>query len=217
MTTPTHRTGPGFTPKPVRHLRPTPFTLALALAFTLLAMAAPARAQTPTPATDPLPIQASGTTPSDAKPGEPKSSRGKSNHEKTVELIGLSIGAFATVMGIGIAWLAIWSDYRKRKDLLAACHAERLAALERGLEVPPFPAEFHTSDTNACDGPRDNGLKSGLLWLAAGIGLWLFLSPNNKGFFHPSVGAIPGAIGVAYLIYFLLEGRRLADDRATRP
>ncbi len=51
--------------------------------------------------------------------------------------------------------------------------------------------------------------KPGLMWLATGIGPWLFLSPKNHGLLHLSVGAIPAAVGVAHLVYFAAEGRKL--------
>ena len=52
------------------------------------------------------------------------------------------------------------------------------------------------------------GLKPGLVLVATGIGLWMFRPPSNRGMIHPTVGAIPGAIGVAYLAYYAIEGRK---------
>ena len=141
-------------------------------------------------------------------PSRPRKSREKTDHDRLTELMGISIGFVAVVMGIGIGMLAIWCDYKKRHELIAACHQERLAALEKGFELPPFPSELMSCDTAAKPSVPRSGLMPGLMWLAVGIGLWLFLSPNNRGFFHPSVGAIPGAIGVAYLVYYVFEGRK---------
>ncbi len=139
-----------------------------------------------------------------------KRSSEKSPHEMRVELIGLCLGAVAMVMGIGLAWLAIWTDAQKRRDLISAVHRERMAALEKGLDLPAFPSEWPSRDPAGCGhGGPGSGLKPGLMWLATGVGLWLFLSPKNQGLFHPSVGAIPAAVGVAYLVYFAVEGRKL--------
>ena len=132
-----------------------------------------------------------------------------SDHEKRMELIGLGLGCVVAPMGIGIAFFAIWIDYRKRHEVMAICHQERMAALEKGLELPPFPPEFCQSDINPKPPIPGTGLKPGLMWLATGVGLWLFLSPKNQGLFHPSVGAIPAAVGVAHLVYFAVEGRKL--------
>ena len=148
-----------------------------------------------------------------AAPQSTKTSPKKSDHERRMELVGISLGCVTSVTGLGIAFFAIWVDYRKRRELIANCHQERMAALEKGLDLPPFPTELWRSDT----APKSSGtgLKTGLMWFATGIGLWLFLSPKNIGFFHPSVGAIPGAIGVAYLVYYLLEGRKRSPGKDT--
>jgi len=45
--------------------------------------------------------------------------------------------------------------------------------------------------------------------LVNGTGPGRFLSPKNHGLLHPSVGAIPAAVGVAHLVYFAAEGRKL--------
>ncbi len=144
-------------------------------------------------------------------PPETKANRrsfGKSDHDNLMDVMGLGLGCVATVMGIGVAFLAIWTEYRKRSELLAACHRERLAALEKGLELPPYPEEFNGSDMASAPRTPRTGLKPGLVLVATGLGLWMFLSPGNRGILHPTVGAIPGAIGVAYLVYYLIEGRK---------
>ena len=134
----------------------------------------------------------------------------KSPHEQRMEMIGIGLGAVAVVFGFGIAFVAIWTDSQKRRDLISAVHRERMTALEKGLDLPPFPSEWPSRDAAGCGpGVPSSGLKPGLMWLATGIGLWLFLSPKNHGLLHPSVGAIPAAVGVAHLVYFALEGRRL--------
>ena len=157
-------------------------------------------------------LEPGGTTAASTPAKQPKV---KDDHERLIELLGLGLGIFATVFGIGIAFFAIWIDYRKRHEVMAICHQERMAALEKGLELPPFPPEFCQSDINPKPSIPGTGLKPGLMWLAVGIGLWLFLSPKNHGFFHPSVGAIPGAIGVAYLVYYAFEGRKRSPGKNT--
>lgn len=125
--------------------------------------------------------------------------------------MGIGIAFVAVTLGISIPLLAIWCEYRKSKTLIDSFHKERLAALERGLELPPYPKDAVDSDAETVTATRSTvdgtGLKQGLVWLAVGVGLWLFLSPQNRGMMHPSVGAIPGAIGVAFLIYWVVEGR----------
>ena len=138
----------------------------------------------------------------------PRKSREKTDHDRLTELMGISIGFVAVVMGIGIGMLAIWCDYKKRHELIAACHQERLAALEKGLELPPFPPEPFSGGGPPKPFTPGGSLKAGLVWLAIGIGLAIFLSLQDRGRHHPSVSAIPIAIGVAYLIFYVVEGRK---------
>jgi len=119
------------------------------------------------------------------------------------EIMALSIPIVAIVMGIGIGMLAIWTEHKRRVALMELCHKERMAALEKGLEPPPFPQE----QSESVEAPK-TGLKGGLIWLALGIGLGLFLGLQPKPEFHPALSAIPIALGLAYLIYYGIEGRK---------
>lgn len=47
----------------------------------------------------------------------------------------------AIVMGIGIAMLGMWLDYRKKSEIYALHHKERMAAIEKGMDVPFLPPE----------------------------------------------------------------------------
>lgn len=195
--------------------------LALASLSTVLAEDTATAATKATEAITAKAVSAAGGIAASAEPATAQSStdaatsallkkpRAKDDHEKLIELLGLGLGIFATVFGIGIAFFAIWIDYRKRRDLIEICHQERLAALDKGLELPPFPLEFCQSDINPKPCIPGTGLKAGLMWLAVGIGLWLFLSSHVWGLFNRSVSAIPAAIGVAYLVYYVLEGRKV--------
>ena len=55
-------------------------------------------------------------------------------------VIGVFIPIVAIVMGIGIGMLAIWSEHRRKAQLLEQNHRERMHAIEKGLELPPLPA-----------------------------------------------------------------------------
>lgn len=156
---------------------------------------------------------------SEAAPAR-RAPRDRTEHERRMGVMGISLGAAATLLGFGIAFFAIWVEYRKRRELLEAIHKERLASLERGIEPPPFPKEL-VDDAADCtpSRPPTTGLKAGLVLIAVGAGLWLFLPQSGRGPFHSSVGAIPGAIGVAYLVYYVIEGRKHRPGRpvSSRP
>ena len=56
-----------------------------------------------------------------------------------IPVLSLFIPIIAIVMGIGIGMLAIYLRYRKRKEISAHYHQERMAAIEKGIECPPWP------------------------------------------------------------------------------
>jgi hypothetical protein len=179
------------------------------LAATLLASISPsfaADAGTPSAAdtVSPLVEQAQPVT---SPPAALKKTREKSDHEKRVELMGISLGFVAVVMGIGIAFFAVWCDYRKRQNLIKACHEERMAALEKGFELPPYPRELGAKPDAPESETPSSGLEAGLIWLGVGIGALVF---------SWKIGGIPLGVGVAYLVYYLIEGRKRAAG-AGRP
>src|SRR5687768_9372025 len=56
--------------------------------------------------------------------------------------IGVFIPIVAIVMGIGIGMLAVWTEHKRKAQLLEQLHRERLQALDKGMELPPFPAHL---------------------------------------------------------------------------
>jgi hypothetical protein len=95
------------------------------------------------------------------------------------ELIVL-IPVVAIVMGMGTGMLAIYFNYRKRKEIFTLYHQERMAALDKGIEVPPLPDDFFREDNPvpfAHRSYRSNRsrryLLKGLIWLFIGLALWI--------------------------------------------
>jgi hypothetical protein len=129
------------------------------------------------------------------------------------EKMALMIPIIATVMGIGIGMLAIYTGYRKRKELYACYHRERMAAIEKGIDCPPWPQHL-LSEEDASPSPRRHLLK-GLVWLFIGLGGMVAVYAVVD-FSHALFGLIPVGIGAAHLIYYAVEGRKEADaaDRA---
>src|SRR5215472_1893751 len=92
----------------------------------------------------------------------------------TVEgMLALMIPIAAIVLGIGAGMLAIWVDYRKKREFFQLHHAERMAAIEKGIEVPPLPPEFFANYRKQRT-PED-ALRHGLLWLFVGIAVTVAL------------------------------------------
>jgi hypothetical protein len=109
-----------------------------------------------------------------------------------IVLIALSLGAVTV-------WVLAWHQRRMRE--IDSRHKERMAAIEKGLDVPPDPLPQPTQASNA------RSLHRGLVCLGVGLALTFggqdWLGPRGGG-----AGWIVFAIGVAYLIFYFVEGRK---------
>jgi hypothetical protein len=122
------------------------------------------------------------------------------------DVIGVFVPIVAIVMGVGLAMLSEVTSYRRRSQALAQRHAERLAAIEKGVELPPDAGDpdAQIELAKALRPPRY--LLRGLVY--GGIGAALVLSwPGGD---HPirTVGWVLAAVGVAHVIYYAIEGRK---------
>ena len=107
--------------------------------------------------------------------------------------VTLSLGAL-------ILWILAW--HRRKVHELDCRHKERMAAIEKGLELPPEavpqPAQMP---------PRARYLLRGLIWLGVGLALTLAV----RDWFGSQMGGfgwIAVAVGAAYLIFYFVEGRK---------
>lgn len=118
-------------------------------------------------------------------------------------IMGLSIPIIAIVMGIGIGMLSVYLEYRKKRDIVELHHKERMAAIDKGMELPPLPAEFYQDARRRC-GPTDN-LRRGLVLLLVGVAITVALSASGN---HAALwGLVPAAVGLAYLLVYFIEKR----------
>ncbi len=123
------------------------------------------------------------------------------------ETLALLIPILAIILGVGIAMLALFLNYRKRKETFALYHQERMAALEKGVDLPAVPDFMLSDEAHAFRSyhPRRHLLK-GLIWLFTGIGLGVALWPT-VGWEHSLFSLIPIGVGLAHLIYYFVEGK----------
>jgi hypothetical protein len=102
------------------------------------------------------------------------------------------------VLGVGIAIVAILTSHREKLKRAELRHRERIAALEKGMELPP----------DAEPEPRKgSALRSGLVSLFIGIVLYfalLELVGSDVALF----GLVPAAIGLGSLISYFIEERK---------
>jgi len=126
-------------------------------------------------------------------------------------LVALAIPIVAIVMGIGIGSLTIYLHYRKRRDMFALYHQERMAAIEKGIELPPLPEAFFAEDGKSLKTRSPHrGLAAGLVWLFVGLALLVALYFNETGAVA-LYALIPAAIGLAYLTYYFTVGKQEAE------
>jgi hypothetical protein len=117
-------------------------------------------------------------------------------------MLGLSIPILSIVLGIGVAFWAIYWDYRTRQ----LKYRERELMIEKGMTPPPLlPDKMPAS-------PEDY-LRRGIIlaFLGIGLGIGYFILVGLSGRF-PGVpawmcaigGAIVGFLGVGFLVYYAI-------------
>ncbi len=122
------------------------------------------------------------------------------------EHMALMIPILGIVLGVAVAIIAIVSSHREKLARTELRHRERLAAIEKGIELPLDPEP--EGDTR-----KSGTLKSGLTGLFTGIVLYFAL----RAVADPDValfGLFPAAFGAASLISYFLESRRKAVNGA---
>jgi hypothetical protein len=127
------------------------------------------------------------------------------------DVVALFIPITAIFMSLLIPIVYSIVDYHRRHDIVAAHHRERLAAIERGVDVPPLPDAFYMPFQRT---RRPRYLLAGLVWLFIGIGLFVALgvvAGQNVQYF----ALIPSGVGLAFLIYYFVEGRKEAEQAAS--
>ena len=118
----------------------------------------------------------------------------------------------AIVFGIGIGMLGLWTDHKRKSQLLEQMHKERMAAIEKGIELPPMNADPFTNRTPSSVANPARVLRNGVFMLSFGIVLYFAL--NTVGASEAAVfGLIPATIGLANLAYaaVLFDKERKAE------
>ena len=121
---------------------------------------------------------------------------------------------FLVLLVFGAGLIAFWQWAALQRKRMA--HAERMAALEKGVPLPP---ESGTNENSHRPPPtREAYLLRGLIWSAIGLGI--VVAGATAVCFIPSggdrqdalafacIGFIPFMLGLAYLLYARLTGKR---------
>jgi hypothetical protein len=110
---------------------------------------------------------------------------------------------------IGYLGFREWLRHRRRTLI----HQERLAAIEKGVELPPLDQETKRSAWNV----QRTLLLAGLIWISLGVCAYVTLSaviasPANASLEIPPgvqwLGLAPIAIGLSHLIVYLTGKRK---------
>ena len=133
------------------------------------------------------------------------------SHNVLPDVLALLIPILSVTVSLGalIVWIVVW--YRRRVHEIDCRHKERMAAIERGIDLPPEPVPQPEQMP-----PRSRYLLRGLIWLGIGLAItfggrdWLRAPMGGSGW-------IAVAVGAAYLIFYLVEGRKAAVPKGAAP
>jgi FtsZ-interacting cell division protein ZipA len=122
-------------------------------------------------------------------------------------VIGVFIPIVAIVFGIGIGVVAIWSDHRRKSQILEQNHRERMHAIEKGIEMPPIPTNLVSTSNGPSTASAAKSLRSGIMLTL--IGVILFVAIASLGAAKGALfGLIPAAVGIANLVYAAILWQR---------
>jgi len=127
------------------------------------------------------------------------------------ENLALLVPIISVTVSLGalIVWIVVW--YRRRMHEVDCRHKERMAAIEKGLELPPesLPQPEQMA-------PRSRYLLRGLIWLGVGLAITFGGRDWMQGPLGGS-GWIAVAVGAAYLIFYVVEGTRASVPKRDEP
>jgi len=133
------------------------------------------------------------------------------SHEDLIPALGLLIPILTVTVSLGalIVWIVVW--HRRRMHEVDCRHRERMAAIDKGLELPPEslpqPEQMQS---------RSRYLLRGLIWLGVGLAItfgghdWLRAPMGGSGW-------IAVAVGAAYLIFYFVEGHKAPLPKREEP
>ena len=136
--------------------------------------------------------------------------------ENPEAVLGVMVPIISVIMVFGYLMVRGFLDYQKKREMFQLHHSERMAAIDKGIEVPALPPEFFHSDGRRSQGPA-NHLLRGLLWLLVGSAVTAALYFRGGSQNDAWWGLVIVAVGVANLIFYVVAGRdrgQTAEDSA---
>ena len=114
------------------------------------------------------------------------------------------IPILAVTLSLSLAIVLVVMRTVRQKHQVELRHKERMAAIDKGLDLPPDPPPVERVS-------RPRYLLRGLIWLGVGVAIVFGAGPVLDEAMH--LGRIPVAVGLAYLVFYAVEGRK--DATAT--
>lgn len=130
------------------------------------------------------------------------------------DIIGVFIPIIAIVMGIGIGMLSIWTEHKRKAQLLEQFHRERVLALEKGLPLPEMDRRLVALDDQEPP-TAARAYRNGIMLLLIGIILYFGLE-ELLGSKFSLFGLVPAAIGIANLLYGVMLQRKENSEGASK-
>lgn len=118
-----------------------------------------------------------------------------------ISMLGIAIPIVAIIGGFTVAIVGMYVHYRRQREMLQMYHAERMAAIEKGIELPPLPPELTNADRyGSCGRGRRS---SGFIILFVGLALTYALWENGGGWW----GLVVVAVGLGRVVESYLDRR----------
>ena len=121
--------------------------------------------------------------------------------------IGVLIPIIAIVMGVGLAMIETIASHRRRSQALEQRHRERMAAIEKGVELPPDANDPEAQLELAKAMRKPRFMLRGFVLVGIGGALIATWPGGDEHVMH-TIGWVVLAIGVAQLLYSAIEGRK---------
>jgi len=130
-------------------------------------------------------------------------------------VIGVFIPIVAIVMGIGIGMQAIWAEHKRKSQILEQNHRERMHAIEKGIELPPLPANLVGAGTVSTPPSAAKSIRNGIMLTLIGVLLFvaIMVSGGKEGALF---GLLPACVGIANLVYAAIQWKQEKDARGAR-
>jgi hypothetical protein len=135
-------------------------------------------------------------------------------------VVGAFIPIVAITLGIAIGALAIWSEHKRKLELIDRIHRERMMALEKGVEPPALPPGM-VGDLAAKPKPVPRylwpkAMRNGLMLLFVGIVMY-FGVIEADGREGAVFMLVPAALGLANLVYAAVVWKQEKDEPPRMP